>query len=100
MSAVAPDISQFVARYPEFGDVPTEYTSVVQAALDEAARSTTGVFYTTPEAASDAVMLKAAVLLSNSPYARRMRLTEASGVRYEIELARKQRSASLGRRVF
>lgn len=96
----APSIAEFVARFPEFDEIPPEYAGLVQLALDEAARNTNGDVFQTPQLAADAAMFKAAVLLCNSPYARKMRLADLSGARYEVELYKKQRAATMGIRVF
>ncbi len=96
----APSVAVLVARYPEFGEVPAEYTDLVQLALDEAARDTNADVYPTSQQAIDACLLKAAKFLCDSPYARKMRLSDLSGARYEIALYKKQRAATMGRRVF
>ncbi len=97
--AAVPSTADFVARFPEF-DLPVQYQPLVEAKLAEAARSTNADVFPTLAQAEDAVMLKAAVLLSESPYAREMRLSDVSGARYEYALFRKQRAAVMGRRVF
>ncbi len=95
-----PSSAAFVARYPEFGEIPTEYADLVDLALEEAARSTNAEVFPTAQQAIDACFLKAAKLLCDSPYARKMRLTDVSGARYQLELQNKQRAACMGRRVF
>jgi hypothetical protein len=98
--AAAPTVVAFTDRYPEFGEIPAEYTALVQAALDEAAESTNADVYPTDAACTTAVMLQAAVLLSQSPFARKMRLGEGAGLQYEYRLRMRQRAATMGRRVF
>lgn len=99
--ATVPARADFIARFAEFGEIPSEYTGLVDTVLAEAARATNADVYPDAAQAQDAVFLKAAVLLSQSPFARKMRLLgEEQTARYEFELYKKQRAATMGLRCF
>lgn len=97
MAVPVPPASELLSRYPEFSKASL---SLVNAKLGEAARRTSAFIYT-PEQQTDAVCLKAAVLLTKSPEARAMRLVDdAQAFVWSEELYQLQRSASMGNRVF
>ncbi len=98
MPAPVPNRSQFLARYPEFSKA--EPASLVDAKLAEAARRTNGNIYT-PDQATDAVCLKAAVLLTKSPQARALKLvSDEQAFVWSQELYELQRAATMGMRIF
>jgi hypothetical protein len=74
---------------------------MVDQVLVRAGQQTRSATYGTPETATRACMLKAAILLLRSPYAQSMRLDSMEQVSaYEVELWEMQRSNAMGLRVF
>ncbi len=97
MPAPIPPTSAFTESYPEFLKAPL---SLVEAKLGEAARRTADIYH---DAATlqDAVMLRAAYLLSVSPFAMRMKLVDQEmSNQWKRQLYEMQRSAVSGWRVF
>jgi hypothetical protein len=103
MAAPTPDLSYFLSRYPEFGAAATDFPALVSTALAEAAAETSDWTFPTAVAQRDYAMLKAAVLLYHSPYAREMRLDGAGAEKIqglERLLQARGRSSTMGLRVF
>jgi len=92
-------LAGFRARFPEFDNASDTY---VQTALDDAALSTYADMYGSSALADQAVMLKAAIHLVESPRAREMRVNIPGEqvYTYMSRLQRLQRSAAMGVRVF
>lgn len=103
MAAPTPLLSDFLARYPEFSAAATDFPEMVTSALAEASSETSDWAFPSDSAQRDYSMMKAAVLLYHSPYAREMRL-DGSGQEkiqgLERLLRAKGRSATMGLRVF
>lgn len=98
MAASTPSTADFIARYPEFNGAGA---TLVGQKLAEAARRTSSEVYQTDELTSDAVMVRAAVLLYISPYGSNMRATNPTqAAAWEYQLRSMQRSATQGLRVF
>ena len=96
--ATAPAVADFLDNYPEFAQATT--TLVTAKLADAAARTNADVFQSTA-LATQAVMLRAAVLLLRSPYGLKMRQNNPDQVYvWEYELKALQRSATQGVRVF
>ena len=96
--ATAPSNAEFLVMYPEFAGAPT---ALLTGKIAQAARRTNADVYQSTDLATDAVMLRAAILLLRSPQGRKMRAdTPEQFVVWEYELREAQRSATLGIRVF
>lgn len=96
--ATAPTRAAFLAEYPEFN---TATAALIDAKLAAAARRTNADVYQTEDLATDAVMLRAAVLLMRSPFGKRMRQDNPDQVfTWEYELRMMQKAATMGLRVF
>jgi len=97
MATPAPSVSTFLLSYPEFAKAPS---GLVALKLAEAARRTNSAVYGL-EQAQDALMLRAAVLLSTSPNARALKLvSDEQAMMWEVQLYEMQRTAAMGLRVF
>jgi hypothetical protein len=95
MPVPAPTSSEFLESYPEFSKAPA---ALLTRKLAEAARRTSSTIYT-PEQQMDAVCLKAAVLMTKSPEARKMKLvTDDQAFVWGQELYELQRGATMGLR--
>jgi hypothetical protein len=98
MAATVPSAASFLVNFPEFSKAPL---ALVNAKLAEAARRTHPLIYVDDTTAQDAVFLRAAVLLSLSPYARQMKLVDdTAAMVWSAQLYEMQRSATMGLRVF
>jgi hypothetical protein len=97
MSAPVPSVPTFLESYPEFSKATM---ALLQRKLAEAARRTNAAVFTSDEAV-DAVCLKAAVLLTLSPEARKLKLvSDDQAFIWGNQLYELQRSATMGMRVF
>jgi hypothetical protein len=83
MASPVPLASTFLARYPEFNGAPL---ALIEACLTDAAYTTHPNVYPTEQVNQQAVMLKAAILLCESPDARKIRLAEDMPSRYQRRL--------------
>lgn len=98
MAVLAPSSADFKLCYPQFDKAPDAL--VARKLLDAASRTTAG-FYKDSDTESQAVMLRAAILLSKMPEARKMQLVgDDQAIVWAMELYDLQRSAGLGLRVF
>lgn len=96
--AAVPSNATFLASYPEYNGAPA---ALVTAKLTEAARRTNADVYQTGDLAADAVMLRAAVLLTRTSFGYKLRQANPDQVIvWEYELSKLQRSATMGLRVF
>ncbi len=96
--ASVPSVADFVENYPEF-EGATE--ALVTAKLTDAAARTNAAVFQSDALATQAVMLRAAILLLRSPYGMQMRQSNPDQVFvWEYELRNLQRSATCGLRVF
>jgi hypothetical protein len=96
--ATAPTNAAFLERYPEYNGAPA---ALVTARLAEAARRTNEEVFQTDELVTDAVMLRAAVLLLASPHGFKIRAAAPDqAFAWEYTLRQLQRSATQGLRVF
>lgn len=96
--ASIPSTSDFLASYPEFAAAPP---AQLAAKLADAAARTNADVYQTGALATQAVMLRAAILLVKSPDGRAMRLENPEIVTaWDRELKQMQRAACIGLRVF
>lgn len=96
--ATAPSNATFLAEYPEFNGIAS---ATITAKLAAAARRTNADVFQSTDLTTDAVMLRAAVLLLKSPAGRKMRLNNPEQlIVWEVELRDLQKSAVLGLRVF
>ena len=103
MASPIPELADFLARYPEFSAAATDFAPTVAAALAEAASETSDWSFPSTTAQRDYTLMKAAVFLYHSPYAREMRLDGAGAEKIaglERLLRAKGRSATMGLRVF
>lgn len=98
MAASVPTAADFVDSYPEFDGSDVD---LVNAKLAEAARRTNDTLYATSALITDAVMLRAAILLLLSPQGRKLRLASPDQIgAWEYQLFQMQRTATAGIRVF
>jgi hypothetical protein len=98
MAANVPSAAEFAARYPSFGQAPL---ALVEQKLEEAARWTNESLYTDAATEADAVCMKAAVLLSITPEARKLQLVDDAQAKvWGRQLFRLQRAATMGLRTF
>jgi hypothetical protein len=94
--ATAPSVNDFLSSYPEFSGAST-----IAVKLSEAAARTNASVYQSAALATQAVMLRAAILLIKSPDGRAMRLENPTLVSvWDQELKQLQRAATIGLRVF
>lgn len=95
---VIPTVTEFKRRFPEMANAPFDLCTQV---LTDAAAETRDRSYPRYDVAVQACLMKAAVLLLESPYGQKMRLEAPEQMlAYEFRLGRKQRSAMMGLRVF
>lgn len=98
MAVIAPSAAAFVAAYPHFAKAPLELTN---SCLAQAARRTSATLFKDEAETNDAVMLKAAVLMTKHPGARKLELvSDEQAFVWGQELYELQRSAGMGLRVF
>ncbi len=98
MAVVAPSAAAFVAAYPHFAKAPG---ALVDSCLAQAARRTSAWLFKDSAETNDAVFLKAAVLLTKHPGARKLELvSDEQAFVWGQELYELQRSAGMGVRVF
>jgi hypothetical protein len=98
MAVTAPSNTAFVEAYPHFSKAPA---ALVTSCLAQAARRTSAWLFKDEAETTDAVMLKAAVLLTKHPGARKLELVDDSqAFVWGQELLELQRSAGTGLRVF
>ncbi len=98
MAVAIPSAADFEERFPHFRGASL---SLVNASLAQAARRTNEFVYTDSTTEIDAVCLKAAVLLSAHPEARKMQWVDKEQVQvWKRELFELQRSATMGLRTF
>jgi hypothetical protein len=96
--ASVPTVAAFLENYPEFAQATT---ALVTAKLTDAAARTNADIFQSTALATQAVMLRAAVLLLRSPYGLKMRQNNPDqAYTWEYELKALQRSATQGIRVF
>jgi hypothetical protein len=101
--APVPTVAQLLRGYPEFSGAEPDFTALLEEKLLEAAAETSDWVFPSSRAQLSYTLMKAAVLLYNSPYAREMRLDVANGPKtkdMERLLFRKAQAATLGIRVF
>jgi hypothetical protein len=93
-----PSTADFKLCYPQFDRAPNV---LVGRKLTDAASRTTVSFYKDADVEAQAVMLRAAILLSKMPEARKMQLVgDDQAIVWQMELYDLARSAGLGLRVF
>lgn len=98
MAAPVPTNQQFLDRYPEFSKASS---ALVTTWIAAAARRTSANLFEDGEQTTDAVCLKAAVLLTKSPQARALKLvSDEQAYVWANELYELQRSAGMGLRIF
>lgn len=98
MAVPVPSTADFKICYPQFVNAPD---TLVSRKLIDAASRTTVSFYKDADTEAQAVMLRAAILLSKMPEARKMQLMgDDQAIVWQMELYDLQRSAGLGLRVF
>lgn len=83
MSAPVPSVAALISRYPEFESATVDSLPLVQAALVEAAAETSDWAFPSAQNQLSYTLMKAAILLYNSPYAREMRLDVNGGAKVE-----------------
>lgn len=103
MSSPVPSIPDLLARYPEFTGAVVEDSALLTQALVEAAAETSDWAFPNATTQRSATLMKAAIWLYQSPYARQMRLDDTSAPKskdLERLLYQKQCSATMGWRTF
>jgi hypothetical protein len=98
MAVSAPTSAYFLESYPEFSKAPAD---LVTRKLAEASRRTSANVFAPGSEQDDAVCLRAAVLLTLSPYSRKMKLvSDEQAFLWANQLFELQRAATMGIRVF
>lgn len=93
-----PANSVFLVDYPEFDKAPA---ALITTKLAQAGRRTNEEVFADSATAQDALMLRAAILLYKSPYARKAKLvSDEQAFVWAQELYELQRGATMGLRVF
>ncbi len=93
-----PAVGPFLEAFSEFNKAPLV---LVEAKLVQAARRTNAEVYADDATAIDACYLRAAILLTKSPHARKLRLVDdEQAFVWASELFELQRGATQGMRVF
>lgn len=96
--AAVPSNATLLAAFPEFNGATS---ALVTQKLTEAARRTRTDSFPSADAAADAVMLRAAILLILSPYGHKMRSENPEQyLAYQMQLRELQRASTMGDRVF
>lgn len=92
-------VNTFLASYPEFAQAETESPGLIQTKLNEATSETNATVMGVRT--ERAILVKAAILLLRSPWARSLRLENQDMLTaWERELREMQCAATVGLRVF